>query len=122
MLCKNTSNSYSRKTRPLKIKILAGIFTENSTKTKIKMRELNSTNSPHTHSVPYPTRGMASLLPEETAHLSELLAVHDLQQWALQKRLYDARARLREVEDAPQPREKRRRTLLPPLPEKDIVL
>jgi hypothetical protein len=52
---------------------------------------------------------MATLLPGEIAHLSELLAAHDLEQWALHKRLYDARARLRAAEVEPQQREKRRR-------------
>jgi hypothetical protein len=56
---------------------------------------------------------MATLLAEETAHLSELLAAQDLQQWALQKRLYDARARLRAATDEPQAREKRRRVSKP---------
>jgi len=77
------------------------------------MWEFKAPNSLHTQSVPHPTRGMASLLPEKTTHLSELLAAHDLQQWTLQKRLNDLRARLRVSQGEPQPREKRRIVSLP---------
>ena len=77
------------------MRIRLRIPTKNSTKTKIKIRQFEVPNSLHTTSMTPYTRGMVDLLPEKTRHLSALLTEHDLEQWALQKRLYDARARLR---------------------------